>query len=541
MGDMEQRGRQLVHRLRQLGRGAPEPAKTGSDTGSDTGKSAGSDAPSAPSGAQHFLHQTYARDNGDVAEAYGSEDSAALRRHFEQYGRHETRGIRQEDFFRVEGVLGCDQGYLFLTGWADRRVMKEINLSVEIGYLRHDLGALEPCWYFRGDVAGQTGDRGQPSAFMLMLPLPDFGLHPRVRILVNGLVVHEQTSLRWRSVDVFLTETLSSAAVLADQQIGSSIDAADRLLPAFQTLWSRFLSQLTFAQSYAHGQDRPVSQSIIIAIYKDASMLLPQLETLAATLSGQPIEVIVVGNDLKEAPKLAAQLRGFCQIHDVALRLYLCSGNSGFSAANNFGADMARGEVLIFMNPDIFPPEAEAAPSLGFLSRDPGPGLVGALLYYGDGLLMHSGMYVASDLAVDVRHGRSEPVLRVEHFGKGLGARIDDDSAALEPIMAPIRDRKLLVTAALWKIRKSVFVEMGGLSTDYLFAYYEDADFCMRALEAELPVSLDEEARWIHMEGVGKANPPFVRSFMWLNRVLFTRRFVGSELVASDDIDLYQL
>ena len=107
--------------------------------------------------------------------------------------------------------------------------------------------------------------------------------------------------------------------------------------------------------------------------------------------------------------------------------------------------------------------------------------------------------------------------------------------------MAPLRDRPVLTTAALWKMRKSVFEKMGGLSTDYLFAYYEDADFCLRLLQAGHEIKIDETARWIHMEGVSKPKPPYMRAFMWLNRALFTRRFRDSDLVASVETDLHQL
>jgi GT2 family glycosyltransferase len=148
---------------------------------------------------------------------------------------------------------------------------------------------------------------------------------------------------------------------------------------------------------------------------------------------------------------------------------------------------------------------------------------------------------VASDIAFDPRGNVSEPILRVEHYGKGLSHHIDDDDSVLDQVMAPVRGEKFLVTAALWKIRKSLFDEMGGLSVDYLFAYYEDADFCLRMLQAGHKVEIDETARWIHMEGVGKAKPPAVRSFMWLNRVLFSQRFANSGLVAPASTDLFQL
>ena len=539
MGDIETRGRQLVHRLRMLGRGrAPEPGKAGPDTEAAPRPAV---QPAAQSGTVRFLHRAYAEDNGDVAESYGMDDARVLRDHFDRYGQREYRGISQGDYVNVEGVVCCEDGHIFLSGWADRRMVSTLRLTVEIGYLAHDIGEIEASWYHRADVAGQIGDSTRPAGFMALVHVPGASLHSVIRLRINGKLVHEQKIVRWRAPDQFLMQTLTAAAVLADQPIGATLTAAERLYSGFHAIWLRFLEGLTFAQAFAHRGADPVDTSIVITIYKSADMLLPQLETLAAALSGAPIELVVIGNELQDSARVVDQLRGFCQIHDVALRLYLCSGNSGFSAANNFGADMARGETLIFMNPDIFPPEKSPEAALAFLTSDPGDALTGALLYYGDGMLMHSGMYVASDLAFEARRGRSEPVLRVEHFGKGLTHHIDDDSAVIEPIMAPIRNRKLLVTAALWKIRKSLFEEMGGLSTDYLYAYYEDADFCLRMLQAGHPVRIDESARWIHMEGVGKAKPPFVRSFMWLNRALFTRRFAASDLVADEDTDLFQL
>jgi GT2 family glycosyltransferase len=489
-----------------------------------------------------FLGAAYVKDNADVAETYGNADAATLEAHFDRYGRHENRGIWQHDYCNFDTVTACENGVFFMSGWADRRIVASLKIAIEIGYVRHELGEIDACWYHRGDVSTLTGDDDRPAGFMALIRVPDIALHSRVRVLINGQEAFSEKSMRWRSVGHFLTQVLGACAVLSDQPIGATLECAERLQPGFDALWSEFLDGVRFVPALEHGAgDAPVRQSIIVVLHRTAAMLLPQLEGLAGVLAAGDTEIIVVGNALTDSARLVARLRGFCQIHDIRLRLYLCSDNAGFSAANNFGAEVARGETLIFMNPDVFPPETDPDRALAFLTGDPGDGLTGALLYYGDGLLMHSGMYVARDLAFDPRRGRSDPVLRVEHYGKGLSHVIDDDSASIEPVMAPIRDRKLLVTAALWKIRKSLFDKMGGLSTDYLFAYYEDADFCLRLLQAGHPVRIDEAARWIHMEGVGKAKPPHVRSFMWLNRALFTRRFAGSDLVATDDTDLFDL
>lgn len=488
-----------------------------------------------------FLHRDYAEDNGDVYELYGPEDETALERHFTDYGAREGRGVPLSRYAAIEGVLASEQGHLYLSGWADRRLVRRFEITVEVGYVQYQLGEVDLCWYHRADVANVLGDTAGSAGFVALLKIPDLHLNANVRILVNDQQMYENETMRWQSVDHFLQQALGAVAMLADRPAGETLVTAQAMMAGFQDIWSEFLQGVNFTKAFETRPGEEVDQSIIIALYRKADMLLPQLECLADTLRDTRTEVIVVCNQLQGPEPVIQRLAGFCQLNDIRLTVYLCPLNSGFSAANNFGADVARGDTLIFMNPDIFPPERNEGPALEFLTSPAGEGLTGALLYYGDGMLMHSGMYVASDIAFDARGGVSEPILRVEHYGKGLSHHINDDDSVLDQVMAPVRGEKILVTAALWKIRKSLFEEMGGLSVDYLFAYYEDADFCLRMLQAGHKVEIDETARWIHMEGVSKAKPPAVRSFMWLNRVLFSQRFANSGLVAPASTDLFQL
>lgn len=488
-----------------------------------------------------FLYRQYAEDNGDVSDLYGGADDVALEDHFERYGAIENRGVALTDYIVLETVLCSEQGHLHIGGWADRRILQRFSVTVEVGYVSYELGEIEPCWYHREDVATTIGDAQRPSAFLALLKIPGLRLHSRLRIRVNGQVLYENEVTRWRSVGQFLTESLGACAQLADRPVGGTLAVADRLNDAFREIWRDVLDAVKFTKAYEHRPGEAVEQSIVIALYRKADMLIPQLECLAETLQGTATEVIVVANQLQGADQLVLRLAGFCQLHDIRLSLYLSPVNAGFSAANNFGAGVARGDTLILMNPDIFPPEQDPQAALSFLTSDPGEALVGAMLYYGDGMLMHSGMYVAQDLAFDARSGTSEPILRVEHFGKGLSHHITDAPEALERARTALQGQRPLATAALWKIRKSLFEEIGGLSTDYLVAYYEDADFCLRLLQAGRPIEIDHSARWIHMEGVGKDKPAAVRAFMWLNRVQFTRRFAESGLVAPADTDLFLL
>jgi GT2 family glycosyltransferase len=489
-----------------------------------------------------FLHGKYARDNGDVAQQYGAEDEFLLRSHYESYGRAELRGIDVAEHMRIDGVVCCNTGHILLTGWADRRHLDKLKLTIDVGYERHEFEEVEPAWYWRPDVATAIGDMEHPPGFLMLVELYDVTQHPSVTITVNSAVVFRSANMRWQAVPQFLNQALGAVAVAADLPIGQSLAIAETLHPAFADVWNAFLARLSFVKIFENAQGGSPQQSIIITLYKRASMLIPQLEALAPLIAGTSAEIVIVGNDLLDAEQLAERLRGFCQIWNLPLRLYLCSGNSGFSAANNFGAEVARGRTLVFMNPDVFPPEdtALAADAQRFLFSDPGDELVGALLYYGEGALMHAGMYAVGDSTFDLHRASAARALRVEHFGKGLSHRIHDGQAALDAALTGLRQDVMLMSAALWKIDRTLFLEAGGLSTDYIFAYYEDADFCLQLLARGTPMRLDRTARWIHLEGASKAFSPPQRAYMWLNRCLFTSRFLQSPHVVDshDDLEL---
>ena len=490
-----------------------------------------------------FLYRNYAEANPDLAELYGNDDEVALREHYEKYGAAERRGVNLEDYLRVEKVLLSEEGHICISGWADRRMADSIAVTLVVGYTMYEFGELRDrfCWYHRQDVAEVIGDFERPSGYLFLAQIPDFRMHSEVMVLVNGKKYYESKAMRWMSVQSFMSDALSTCAVLADRPVGTTMPLTEKLAPGFSQVWTSYLDRLSFTKLYETGAERAVDRSIVITLYRDTTMLLSQLETLAPALAAQPVEVVVVANDYTgETHLLTAQLAAFSQLHDICLSVHLCSGNSGFSAGNNYGAGVARGETLIFMNPDIFPPEGQEDQAFAFLTGDPGEGLDGALLYYGDGSLMHSGMYTTSDQAVDARQGFAEPVMRVEHYGKGLSLHVDDDDATTEAALADVPERGILVTAALWRIRKAVFQEMGGLPTDYIIAYYEDADFCIKMLEAGRPVRLDR-SRWIHMEGVGKPKPAMLRTVMWLNRAFYSRRFAASPFAAPAAVDLSKL
>ncbi len=483
-----------------------------------------------------FQYRRYAEENADLSARFGIDAKPELLNHYQRYGRFELRGTALGRHFRIDHFLLSDRGVVFLTGWADRRFLPEFRLDVEVGYMRYESVEFDIVWYERSDVNAATGDTQRPAGFFILLQLPEIVLHSRVRVFVNRYLALDEEETRWLSADQFLNQVLGSLVALADQPIGQSLDQGKKLAPIVQRYWSDVVSDMKFVCVFDGRSARPVERTIVIVLHRKSNLLLPQLQLMAAYLEQSATEVVIVGNELQAPQAVVTSLTAFSQLHDVQISLHLCSGNSGFSRANNFGAEIARGKTLIFMNPDVFPAQHDAKSSFAFLETDPGKALHGTLLYYGNGMLMHSGMYTAADIAFDARNGSAAPILRVEHFGKGLMHRIDDRESCPPPQASPV-----MASAALWKINKKTFDAFDGLSLNYVYAYYEDADFCMRLLEAKRDINIDHSARWFHMEGVGKAHPPYVRSFMWLNRVIYTQRFADKPNVADRLVDLTDL
>jgi GT2 family glycosyltransferase len=488
---------------------------------------------------KEFSFDEYIATNSDLAEHFTDRDKEEIFNHFQEFGSAERRGIHLNDYLYIDAVLCSDKGDFFITGWADRRIFPTIEISVQVGYVKYRFADARPCWYDRADVNAVLGDHDQPSGFIALVRVDDpqhFLVHSALSVFINGVPLHRQNVARWLSSERFLQEALGACAILADRPIGETLASGKILHRQFLPLWQRVQQGMKFAKVLAVDSERKVRSSIVITIYRKADMLLVQLSELAEFLERAAVEVIVVLNDVANAAALAEEVMAFCQIHPIAISIYNCTGNSGFSAGNNFGASVARGDVLVFMNPDVFPPLENAEGSLGYLLSDPGDGLHGAMLYYGDGLLMHSGMYVVQDLVFDAK-GATDLALRVEHFGKGLTLDIDADKQALGRAIATIPQQICIPSAALWKIRKKQFAKMGGLSTDYIYAYYEDAALGLDALAEGVRVTIDTSARWIHMEGVGKSMPPHVRSFMWLNRARFSAQYAGTPHVVDTLMD----
>lgn len=190
-------------------------------------------------------------------------------------------------------------------------------------------------------------------------------------------------------------------------------------------------------------------------------------------------EIIVVENNSEDEETFAYYER--IQKEHPPVRVIRWDGGFNYSAIINHGVSNAKGSRLLLLNNDTEVISADfMSEMLGYLERSE-VGVVGAKLYFRDGLVQHAGIEVGPfDTIV---HVNQDFTREREGYG-GRAVRPGNFSA---------------VTGACQMVRRDVFDQIGGY--DEAFAVgFNDADFCMRAYRAGYLTVFSPYAELYHYE-----------------------------------------
>ena len=231
--------------------------------------------------------------------------------------------------------------------------------------------------------------------------------------------------------------------------------------------------------------------------------------------------------ELSGAERLVKDATIACRVYGLAISLVLLPGNAGFGVANNAAVNAASSDRILLINPDVLPRNADWAAWHTQAVRNLPPeqvALFGVPLYYGDGSLMHGGMYFEIEQGFSFRNNRtvSRDLMRVEHYGKGVPPETREFRT---PRAVPA------VTGAFMSIDRAWFESLGGFSPEFIFGHYEDADLCLRSLQAGRPAWIQDLPLW-HLESRGSPRHPIHQTGALVNRWNLTSRW--SELVKSE-------
>lgn len=203
------------------------------------------------------------------------------------------------------------------------------------------------------------------------------------------------------------------------------------------------------------------------------SLIVPTRDALAITrtcinsillLTHYPhYEILIVDNQSRE-PETHQWLEQIAQHEKVRVLKYDKPFN--YSAINNFAVSQARGSVIGLINNDTeVINKAWLTEMLQHACR-PDIGCVGAKLYYHDDTIQHAGVILGLWGLAGHSH---KNYLRSDRGHQNRLVSVQNYSA---------------VTAACLLIRKSVFLEVGGLEEQYLTVAFNDVDLCLKVMKA---------------------------------------------------------
>ncbi|MDT7602628.1 MAG: hypothetical protein QOF61_625, partial [Acidobacteriota bacterium] len=245
--------------------------------------------------------------------------------------------------------------------------------------------------------------------------------------------------------------------------------------------------------------ERAPRASIIIPVFNKAEFTFQCLRSLAREINADDAEVIVVNNaSTDETNELLARFGDF-------VRIITNVENRGFVDACNQGAQVARGQYLVFLNNDTVVLPGWLDELTQTIEADDSIGAVGSMFLYPDGRIQEAGAIVWRDGAA---------------FHYGWGGAPDD------PRYSFARDVDYCSGASLL-IRRDLFERLGGFDRRYAPAYYEDADLCFGVRAAGFRVRYQPLSRVLHYEGAtaGKDTSMGFKRFQVVNREKFFEKW----------------
>ena len=433
----------------------------------------------------------------------------------------------------IESILVSRGGGLMLVGWVDDASNPVSHIRISTRHWRVVMDGAKLVRIRRGDVENALGRGATHSYGMFGFLFFDKQLTATETcileiILFGGEIL--RLELLPRAVDdaelrnVLLTY-LAHASFYGNAHV-EGIMCLEGGLGDEIVRFNRSITQKVVASPYVErfgSRKRKPVTSLVVCLYGKAEFQFVQ-SCLYAGLPGiQDYEFIFVSNSPELAETLLREARSASLVYGVDQTIVVLPANAGFGGANNVAVQASSANRIIILNPDVFPrDQAWARLHTDMIDNLPAEQtrMFGVPLYYDDGSLMHGGMYFDVDTGLSMAggHPKSCAMVRVEHYGKGAPSWSQD---FLRPRPVPA------VTGAFISADRDWFEALGGFTEDYVFGHYEDADLCLKSLERDVPVWLQDIKMW-HLEGKGSTRLPPHEGGSLVNRWLFSKTWLST-------------
>ena len=225
--------------------------------------------------------------------------------------------------------------------------------------------------------------------------------------------------------------------------------------------------------------------SVVVPLYWQLKHLEIQLSQFANDPEWLRQDLIYVLDSPEQKAELLERAAGLFPIYRIPFRVAVMEKNAGFAGANNAGASLARGRLLLLMNSDVLPSAAGWLSKLGdFYDATPDIGALCPKLLYEDDSIQHAGSYFYQRAGLDRWFDA--------HYFKGMHRSLPAANVA-RPV--PV------VSGACMMIDRSLYESLGGLSGTYVKGDYEDSDMCLQLIQLGRNNWYTPDVELYHLEG----------------------------------------
>lgn len=241
--------------------------------------------------------------------------------------------------------------------------------------------------------------------------------------------------------------------------------------------------------------------TVIIVNYNVKYFLEVCLHSVLKASESVDTEIIVVDNNSTD---------GSCEFirrRFPSVVLIENKDNKGFSKANNQGVAIAKGEYILFLNPDTVMPEDFLDKLVGYMDKNPDAGAIGPRLMDGKGVFSPDGKKSFPTLSVAIFKtiGLNKLFPRSALFNRYYAVHIPDDQVAEVEVLS----------GCCMLVRRTAMERAGGAFDEDFFMYCEDVDLSYRIQKAGYKNIYYPPATLIHYKGEStkKATLSYVRTF----------------------------
>lgn len=241
--------------------------------------------------------------------------------------------------------------------------------------------------------------------------------------------------------------------------------------------------------------------SVIIVNYNVKYFLEVCLHSVLRAAEGLEAEVIVVDNNSTDDG--CAMVR----TQFPTVKLIENKDNKGFSKANNQAVEIAKGEYILFLNPDTVMPEDFFRKTVPYMDAHPQAGALGPRLIDGKGQFAPDAKKSFPSLSVAIfkTTGINKIFSKSPYFNKYYAVHIGERQTAPVDVLS----------GCCMLVRAKAMQEAGGPFDEDYFMYCEDVDMSYRIEKAGYKNVYFPEADLIHYKGEStrKMTLSYVRIF----------------------------